>query len=336
VCKRPPPCGFGDTIRGTEGPDRFDASEGGRKYAGLGGDDVISGSSLADCLSGGPGEDRIDGGAGDDRIVGDAGSDTLHGSGGHDVLDGKAGEDSVEGGDGPDVLTGGAGRDALAGGAGRDILSDGQGRNAYSAGAGDDEVYARQSIGEAVECGPGKDYAFVDRKDKVTGCEHVDRPGPAPPAAHRKPLVAAVRPIPLPRVTWWSPASRPPYWFGLMDWRCAQDSGRWGFGYINVNPIMYVAAGKGESRYVKIEYRLQVLDAANDWSSLLQDNEDYVSHRQAQARPWWHHRRRLSFANPGESYRAEVKLSWFHDKFGSDHDWNTNWMPYVYCPSGGE
>ena len=113
---------------------------------------------------------------GADRLNGSPGNDCVYGEEGDDRLDGKGGEDTVDGGGGNDYVVGGAGRDVLKGGEGRDLLSDGLGANSYDAGPGDDVVAARQSIGEQIDCGPGRDLAVVDRKDHVSNCEQVERP----------------------------------------------------------------------------------------------------------------------------------------------------------------
>jgi RTX calcium-binding nonapeptide repeat (4 copies) len=167
------PCGHeaGETFSGTPGPDRLSAGKGADLVQGGGGDDVIDGAEGGDCLSGDEGIDWLKGGPGADEL--DGGADA-------DLLDGKDDDDVVSGADGDDFVIGGAGKDSLFGGPGNDILSDGLGKNAYSAGPGDDTISARQSIGEKVNCGPGVDIAYVDKKDKTTGCEQMLEA--APPA----------------------------------------------------------------------------------------------------------------------------------------------------------
>ena len=121
-------------------------------------------------------QEALQGTSGADKLNGTPGADCINGEDGNDRLDGKGGEDVVDGGAGNDYVVGGAGRDVLKGGAGRDLLSDGLGANTYDAGPGDDVVSARQSIGEQIDCGEGKDLAIVDRKDRVVNCERVERP----------------------------------------------------------------------------------------------------------------------------------------------------------------
>ena len=97
------------------------------------------------------------GGAGNDRIAGTPGADVIYGRGGNDSLFGGRGNDVIFGGRGVDRLDGGAGLDRLYGGPGNDILK------------------ARDGQGDVVDCGPGRDRAYVDRRDRVSGCETVIR-----------------------------------------------------------------------------------------------------------------------------------------------------------------
>jgi Ca2+-binding RTX toxin-like protein len=114
---------------------------------------AILGTNRADTLTGG--------GAGE-VMIGFAGSDRMRGEDGHDCLVGGPGVDRLSGGDGDDRLVGGRGRDTLVGG---------PGGNAYDAGVGNDVVRARNGRRELVVCGPGRDRAYVDRRDRVRGCE---------------------------------------------------------------------------------------------------------------------------------------------------------------------
>ena len=48
--------------------------------------------------------------------------------------------------------------------------------NRYSGGAGNDTINARNGQKETVDCGAGKkDKATVDKRDRVKGCERVQR-----------------------------------------------------------------------------------------------------------------------------------------------------------------
>ena len=95
------------------------------------------------------------GGAGNDRIAGTPGADVVYGRGGNDSLSGGRGNDVLLGGPGADLLDGGAGLDRLYGGSGNDILK------------------ARDGQRDVVDCGPGRDRAYIDRRDRVSGCETI-------------------------------------------------------------------------------------------------------------------------------------------------------------------
>jgi hemolysin type calcium-binding protein len=86
-------------------------------------------------------------------------------------------DNNTLGGRGNDTLQGGAGDDRLTGGRGGDALAGGSGTNAYDAGRGNDVVNAANHRRELVRCGPGIDRVRVDRRDRVSGCEHVTRVG---------------------------------------------------------------------------------------------------------------------------------------------------------------
>jgi hypothetical protein len=121
------------------------------------GDDVLTGTPAAELICGLAGDDRIRGLAGDDRLWGDACNAKVEGAG-------------------DDTLSGGAGNDKLWGAGGNDKLDGGSGRNSYSGGSGNDTIAASNGVRETVDCGAGKkDYARVDRTDKVRGCEKVKR-----------------------------------------------------------------------------------------------------------------------------------------------------------------
>jgi len=92
--------------------------------------------------------------------------DLLLGNGGNDRLKGLAGRDCLEGGSGNDTLNGGAGNDKLYGD---------RGRNRYDAGTGNDFIDAVNGIAETINCGPGRDTARLDQRDRAVGCERVTR-----------------------------------------------------------------------------------------------------------------------------------------------------------------
>ena len=74
-----------------------------------------------------------------------------------------------------DFVYGLGGNDLLRGGAGDDLLDGGAGRNRVYGGAGNDVLLTRNGRADVVECGPGDDRAVVDRRDRVRGCERVQR-----------------------------------------------------------------------------------------------------------------------------------------------------------------
>jgi Ca2+-binding RTX toxin-like protein len=129
---------------GTAAADVLRGTAAGDNLFGLGGNDVLNGLAGDDCLIGGPGNDRLNGGTGADKLTG---------------------------GSGRDRLSGGAGNDRLSGGSGNDVLVGGAGRNTYSGGAGNDTIKAKNGQVDKIDCGKGRDVAFVDRRDKVKHCE---------------------------------------------------------------------------------------------------------------------------------------------------------------------
>jgi hypothetical protein len=108
------------------------------------------------------------GSAGPNVIVGGPGGDRLFGMRGDDVLRGRAGNDRLYGGPGHDRVFGDTGADLVVGGPGRDRLVGGRGA---------DRIAARDGQPDAVSCGPGRDRALVDRRDRVSrNCERRIRP----------------------------------------------------------------------------------------------------------------------------------------------------------------
>ena len=101
------------------------------------------------------------------RLVGTAGPDTLRGGPGDDVIAGNGGGDRLYGAGGADTLLGGAGPDHIYPGRGSDVVV---------AGAGNDVIRARGGGVDQISCGPGRDTAYVDARDRVGGdCERVVR-----------------------------------------------------------------------------------------------------------------------------------------------------------------
>jgi uncharacterized delta-60 repeat protein len=121
------------------------------------------------------GIDVLTGSPAGDLIRGRLDHDVLFGLGGDDCINGEKGDDKLYGGAGNDVVDGNSGNDEIKGDAGNDRLVGGRGFNRYSGGAGNDRIYARNGRAEIVECGPGRDWAKVDRSDRLRRCEAVIR-----------------------------------------------------------------------------------------------------------------------------------------------------------------
>jgi N-acetylglucosamine-6-sulfatase len=105
---------------------------------------LVSGTQSADVLAGTRYYDYICAYGGADRIYARAGDDNVSAGYGNDLVYGQ---------DGRDVLDGGLSTDRLYGGPGADTIKAADGKQ------------------DIVGCGPGADVAFVDRFDRVDGCE---------------------------------------------------------------------------------------------------------------------------------------------------------------------
>lgn len=130
--------------------------------------------------------ERLVGNARDNRIVGTQARDTIFGRRGDDVLAGRAGRDRIDGEEDNDVVLGGGGRDTLfgrglddtlGGGPRPDTIYAGFGSDVVSGGGGNDVIYAadRDARLDSVDCGPGRDRAFIRRGDYAFNCESVVR-----------------------------------------------------------------------------------------------------------------------------------------------------------------
>jgi Ca2+-binding RTX toxin-like protein len=125
------------------------------------------------------GNDTVFGNVWNDKLFGDAGNDSLYGVRGNDTLDGGAGNDLLSGDQirfNYDKLGFPAGRDVLRGGAGNDRLAGGPGADSYFGGAGSDQIVdVTDNVRDIVDCGPGRDTAWISRNDVAIGCEKVLR-----------------------------------------------------------------------------------------------------------------------------------------------------------------
>jgi len=99
---------------------------------------------------------------GPDTLRGTSGSDQLLGRGGADWINGRRGQDVILGGPGGDILIDGPFREGAV-----DIL---EGRD------GNDELVTFNGpvARDILNCGTGRDVAYVDRKDVVSDdCERI-------------------------------------------------------------------------------------------------------------------------------------------------------------------
>jgi len=116
-----------------------------------------------------------------DHLVGTSRPDLIKGRGAGDHLNGRGGADTINGQGGFDHIIGGGAADTLLGGPGGAVMVGGSGRDEFNAikgklvgGQGRDVIRARDGHPDVVNCGPGKDVAYVDRvEDGVTDCERV-------------------------------------------------------------------------------------------------------------------------------------------------------------------
>jgi Ca2+-binding RTX toxin-like protein len=150
----------------------------------------LSGTALAaiECTAGSAcrgtdGPNTMYGSAREDRIYGKGGSDEIVASGGVDELYGGDGPDAgLYGGNGRDLVRGGAGQDQAIGGSGADTMRGGEGRDElWGEGAADtldggpdNDILHSSRDGKApntLRGGGGFDLCYVDRYDRVKGCE---------------------------------------------------------------------------------------------------------------------------------------------------------------------
>jgi Ca2+-binding RTX toxin-like protein len=66
--------------------------------------------------------------------------------------------------------------DLICGRSGADLITGGPGRDTLLGGRGNDTLLSRDRARDEVRCGPGRDRAVADRRDRVArDCEHVTR-----------------------------------------------------------------------------------------------------------------------------------------------------------------
>jgi Ca2+-binding RTX toxin-like protein len=167
--------GGGVAVIGADGGDKLEGAEGNDSLTGGFGDDTLDGGAGADLYSGGPDDDVADYGLRESPLF-----VTFDGV----ANDGEAGErdnigtdvEEVRGGEDRDDLIGNRASNDLAGNDGEDYVDGDVGANDKLRGGADrDTVRARDGLQDTVTCGPDRDFAIVDAKDIVKGCERVDR-----------------------------------------------------------------------------------------------------------------------------------------------------------------
>jgi Ca2+-binding RTX toxin-like protein len=140
-------CTAGSACRGTDGPNTIYGLRSEDRIYGKGGSDVINAAGGVDELYGGDGPDA-----------------GLYGGNGRDLVRGGAGQDKAIGGSGADTMRGGEGRDELWGDGAADTLDGGP----------DNDILHSSRDGKApntVGGGGGFDVCYVDKYDRVKGCE---------------------------------------------------------------------------------------------------------------------------------------------------------------------
>jgi Ca2+-binding RTX toxin-like protein len=100
---------------------------------------------------------------------------------------GAAGDDVIVGGSGRDIVDESAGRDQIFTDSGDDKVTLKRGGATVETGAGDDVIVAFNGRRDTVVCGSGRDIAYVDRVDRVKGCEKRVHGKPRSAAKRKKP-----------------------------------------------------------------------------------------------------------------------------------------------------
>ena len=111
-----------------------------------------------------------------ENIRGTNGPDVLRGTEMADTIKGLKGADRVLGRDGSDEVRGNRGADEVRGGGGPDEVYGGLASDSLYGRFGDDSLFAKDGVRDFVYCGPGRDRAVVDVRDRVQGCEIINEP----------------------------------------------------------------------------------------------------------------------------------------------------------------
>ena len=161
-----------DRLHGGRAADTIDGGPADDGLWGYRGSDRLDGGAGDDVVQGMRGADRVDGGAGDDTVAGDSVTPSGTRVGGRDVVLGGAGRDKLFGGSAADRLLGGDGDDVLLAGEGDDTLAGGTGHDRLVGLTGADRLLARDGLRDALDGGPGRDWALRDPGlDVVRGVE---------------------------------------------------------------------------------------------------------------------------------------------------------------------
>jgi len=112
-----------------------------------------------------------------DRLVGTQKRDVICGLGGNDRIQGRGGNDRILAGAGKDNASGGNGNDRVYGNSGRDRLYGNKGRDRLYGGGGNDRMNtaSNRRRGDYVSGGSGRDWARVNRGDRVKSVERRGR-----------------------------------------------------------------------------------------------------------------------------------------------------------------
>ena len=103
-------------------------------------------------------------------------NDVWPSSSGCNAIRGTGKKDKLKGTPGDDCLRGRGGSDKLSGRPGDDTLRGGRGQDRLRGGTGDDVIRAARGRRDRIDCGPGRDTAYVDAsKDRWRHCEKVRR-----------------------------------------------------------------------------------------------------------------------------------------------------------------
>ena len=150
----------------------------------------LTGTGRADTILARGGNDRVRARGGDDRVYGGSDNDVIAGGRGDDRLYGEAGNDHIFGQLGVDEEWGGPGNDDLWAMAHGDVSGTGDTTaDTLHGGPGDDRFHTRDGEADRIDCGEGRDVAFLDEEDVIVdatpanpngSCEVVVRAEPKP------------------------------------------------------------------------------------------------------------------------------------------------------------